>query len=196
MAWEMLRTDYVDAVFDGFRKYLQIPNPDGTYSFSDVTAYIVKENAFVGAKDLNAINTAINAIMAALNNGTNLYDVFTQFFEDQQGLFKEAADKYSETFLLYLEQLKKDVEAQCKDLQEDYIQEMERFENVQQLVFMQWFEMIRNQLSNDAAGSLQNQLNDLKGWRLVDGYLQVPYGGVGLEDGYLVIDDFEAKGGN
>lgn len=191
MAWEPLRTDYVDAVFDGFRKYLQIANPDGTYSFSDVTAYIVKENAFVGAKDLNAINTAINAIMAALNNGTDLYDVFTQFFEDQQGLFKESADEYSETFLVYLEQLKKDIEAQCKDLQEDYRQEMERFEDVQQLLFMQWFEMMRDQLSKDAAGNLQNQLNDLKGWRFIDGYLRAPYGGVGIDDGYMIIDDFE-----
>lgn len=191
MAWEMLRTDYVDAVFDGFRKYLQIANPDGTYSFSDVTQYIVKENSFVGAKDLNAINTAINAIMAALNNGTDLYDVFTKFFEDQQEIFKENAGEYQDAFLDYLEQLKKDVEAKCNDLQEDYIQEMNRFEEVQQLLFTQWFEMIKGQLSTDAAGSLQNQLNDLKGFRLVEGYLQVPYGGAGLEDGYLIIDDFE-----
>lgn len=194
MALEPLRTDYVDAVFDGFRKYLQIQNPDGTYSFSDVTKYIVKENAFVGAKDLNAINTAINAIMAALNNGTDLYDVFTRFFETQEELFKENADENIEVFLKYLELLKKDVESKCNNLQENYIKEMENFENVQQLLFAQWFEMIKGQLSTDAAGNLQNQINDLKCWRYVDGYLYVPYGGASLDDGYLIINDF--KGGN
>lgn len=44
-AFVMLRTDYVDAVFEGLRKYLQVNNPDGTLSFADVTQYTVKEGA-------------------------------------------------------------------------------------------------------------------------------------------------------
>lgn len=94
MAWDLLRTDYKDAVFDGLRKYMEINNPDGTVSFADVTNYVVKELTFFGAKDVNSINTAVNAILAALENGTDLYQVFLDFFENQEILFTEKANEY------------------------------------------------------------------------------------------------------
>lgn len=89
MAWELLPTNYADARFDGLRQYLQIQNANGTLSFEDVTAYITKENSFFGAKDANAINEAVNAIMTALENGTDLYTVFQEFFENQKEAFAE-----------------------------------------------------------------------------------------------------------
>lgn len=191
MAFELLRTDYKDAAWKGLRRYVLINNGDNTVSLQDVTVYTVYDEALFGANDANRINTAVNAIMAALEDGTDLYEVFMQFFENQKELFEESADEFRDSFMVYLEQLKKDVQSQCSALQENYIQEIEKFENIQQAIFMSWFEMIRGQLSEDASGSLQNQLNDLKGWRFIDGYLQVPYGGVGMDDGYLIIDNFE-----
>lgn len=175
-AFEMLKTDYVDAVFDGLRKYLQIINPDGTFSFADVTQYTVKEGSFLGAKDINMMNTAMNLIMAALNNGTDLYEVFSNFFVEQQNLFEQTAGEYNSEFEKYLVALRKDVEDQCAKLEQDYIDEItsfedaqetsftawfdalkiqsENFEKTQEAVFNTWFDLIKGQLSNDAAGRL------------------------------------------
>lgn len=175
-AFEMLKTDYVDAVFDGLRKYLQIINPDGTFSFADVTQYTVKEGSFLGAKDINMMNTAMNLIMAALNNGTDLYVVFSNFFVEQQNLFEQTAGEYNSEFEKYLAALRKDVEEQCAKLEQDYIDEItsfedaqetsfiawfdalkiqsENFEKTQEAVFNTWFDLIKGQLSNDAAGRL------------------------------------------
>ena len=84
MSFELLRTDYEDAAFEGLRKYSIVENEDGTKSFVDVTQYTQREKAFFGANDANRINTAVNAIMASLEEGTDLYEVFSQFFEDQK----------------------------------------------------------------------------------------------------------------
>ena len=175
-AFVMLRTDYVDAVFEGLRKYLQVNNPDGTLSFADVTQYTVKEGAFLGAKDINMMNTAMNLIMAALNNGTDLYEVFSDFFVEQQNLFEQTADGYNSEFEAYLANLRKSVEEQCAKLEQDYIDEItkfegdqeisfntwfealkiqsENFEKTQEAVFNTWFSLIKDQLSSDAAGRL------------------------------------------
>ena len=115
MAWERLKTDYKDAVWSGLRKFIPIDNGDGSYSVKDVTQYTVYDESFFGAYDANRINTAVNAIMAALENGTDLYEVFTEFFE-----------------------------------------------NNQEILFNQWFSMIKDQLSADAAGKLQNEINDVE----------------------------------
>ena len=71
MAWERLKTDYKDAVWSGLRKFIPIDNGDGSYSVKDVTQYTVYDESFFGAYDANRINTAVNAIMAALENGTD-----------------------------------------------------------------------------------------------------------------------------
>lgn len=72
MAWTPLPTDYTDAVWDGFRKYTQIDNEDGTVSFRDDTTYTNKEKSFFGAKDANDITSAINGIVEDI---TELDDV-------------------------------------------------------------------------------------------------------------------------
>lgn len=176
MAWERLREDYVDAVFEGLRKYQLIENPDGSYSFSDVTPYAVRENAFIGAKDINAMNTAMNIIMAALNSGTDLYDVFTRYFEIQKQLFTETADNQNDEFQAYLDLLKKTyaediagfkenqeedynkwyagVQDQCEELQQQYILDITQFKEVKEAAFNEWFTFIKAQLTTDAAGKL------------------------------------------
>lgn len=92
MAWERLKTDYKDAVWSGLRKFIPIDNGDGSYSVKDVTQYTVYDESFFGAYDANRINTAVNAIMAALENGTDLYEVFTEFFENQKVEFDKRAN--------------------------------------------------------------------------------------------------------
>lgn len=153
-AFEMLKTDYVDAVFDGLRKYLQIINPDGTFSFADVTQYTVKEGSFLGAKDINMMNTAMNLIMAALNNGTDLYEVFSKFFVEQQELFTRTADEYNADFFKYVIALKETMDAQWTILAKDYTDEIERFEDIQEAVYNTWFEAIKKTLSSIENGEL------------------------------------------
>lgn len=43
-----------------------------------------------------------------------------------------------------------------------YTSEMTTFENNQEILFNQWFSMIKDQLSADAAGKLQNEINDVE----------------------------------
>lgn len=161
MAWELLRTDYVDAVFEGLRKYQQITNADETVSFADVTQYTVKEGAFIGAKDINAITAAINAIMASLEQGTDLYTVFTQFFEVQKGEFEESADANLKLFQEYTSNLEDEADKTIEQIKTDYDEEIKSFEQLQEALFTQWFDLIKGQLSTDAAGNLQLQINAL-----------------------------------
>lgn len=190
--FEMLKTDYVDAVFDGLRKYLQIINPDGTFSFADVTQYTVKEGSFLGAKDINMMNTAMNLIMAALNNGTDLYEVFSNFFVEQQELFTRTADEYNADFFKYVLALKETMDEQWSILSKDYITEIERFENKQEAIYNTWFDMMKNKLSEDAAGKLQLQVTQLE--EDIDDLHEMLLSGMAVgrlltDEGYYLTDD-------
>lgn len=105
MAWERLKTDYKDAVWSGLRKFIPIDNGDGSYSVKDVTQYTVYDESFFGAYDANRINTAVNAIMEALENGTDLYEVFTEFFENQKVEFDKRANLDLDSFNIFLDNL-------------------------------------------------------------------------------------------
>lgn len=74
MAWNPLPTNYTDASWSGLKKYTQVANEDGTISFEDETVYTNKENSFFGAADANAMNTAINALMANAWSEVSLSD--------------------------------------------------------------------------------------------------------------------------
>lgn len=162
MAFELLKTDYVDAVFEGLRRYLISENEDGTVSFSDVTNYTVKEGSFFGAKDVNKINTAVNAIMAAVENGTDLYEVFSTFFDNQKELFVSTSDKYNADYLAYLAQLKENADTKYEQIEEDYAASVENFQDKQELAWNTWFDVIKGKLSEDQAGKLQLQIDELK----------------------------------
>lgn len=76
MTFTPLPTDYTNAVWNGFKKYNQIDNDDGTVSFQDVTVYTKREKSFFGAKDANQINQAVNDVMAKVKE----YDDFKNSF--------------------------------------------------------------------------------------------------------------------
>lgn len=161
MAWELLKTDYVDAVFDGLRRYLEQQNGDGSVSFLDVTNYTVKEGSFFGAKDVNKINTAVNAILGALENGTDLYEVFTEFFDTQKELFLSESNAKQEDFEAYVTELESYMSLKWDELKTDYTEDIEQYKAVQENAFNVWFEMVRNQLTSDVAGHLQSQIGNL-----------------------------------
>ena len=166
MGWKRLSTDYKDISWNGLKKYTQIDNNDGTISFRDDTRYINKESSFFGAKDANQINEAVNYIMAKLENGTDLYSAFQEFFTEQKRLFtiakdekiaeinRETALNYTE-FKKYISELKEQGNTALTKVENDHRQRMSNYEGVQKALFELWFSEIKGNLSGDAAGKLQ-----------------------------------------
>ena len=130
MAWKLLPVDYTDAVWAGLKRYNQINNEDGSVSFQDITAYTGKEKSFFGAKDANRMNEALNTIMSMVENGTDLYTAFQNYFAEQKTLFEQEADSKATEFDNYTD-------------------------------YNTWFQAMKDQLSKDAAGNLQNQCTEL-----------------------------------
>lgn len=55
------KTDYLDDVFAGSRKYRVVPNDDGTYNIEDVTEYSQTGDTF-GSKEINEIGAYLNGL--------------------------------------------------------------------------------------------------------------------------------------
>lgn len=150
MAWELLPVDYTDAVWAGLKRYNQINNEDGSVSFQDITAYTGKEKSFFGAKDANRMNEALNTIMSMVENDTDLYTAFQNYFAEQKTLFEQEADSKATEFDNYTD-----------NLEQEYKASMAAFESQQQQIYNAWFQAMKDQLSKDAAGNLQNQCTEL-----------------------------------
>ena len=150
MAWKLLPVDYMDAVLACLKRYNQINNEDGSVSFQDITAYTGKEKSFCGAKDANRMNEALNTIMSMVENGTALYTAFQNYFAEQKTLFEQEADSKATEFDNYTD-----------NLEQEYKASMAAFESQQQQIYNAWFQAMKDQLSKDAAGNLQNQCTEL-----------------------------------
>lgn len=150
MAWKLLPVDYTDAVWAGLKRYNQINNEDGSVSFQDITSYTGKEKSFFGAKDANRMNEALNTIMSMVENGTDLYTAFQNYFAEQKTLFEQEVDSKATEFDNYTD-----------NLEQEYKVSMAAFESQQQQIYNAWFQAMKDQLSKDAAGNLQNQCTEL-----------------------------------
>lgn len=150
MAWELLPVDYTDAVWAGLKRYSQINNEDGSVSFQDITSYTGKEKSFFGAKDANRMNEALNTLMSMVESGTDLYTAFQNYFDEQKTLFEQEADSKATEFDDYTD-----------NLEQAYKLSMATFESQQQQIYDAWFQAMKDQLSKDAAGNLQNQCTEL-----------------------------------
>ena len=173
MSWTLLPTDYTDAVWSGLKRYTQVDNSDGTVSFNDVTTYTNKEKSFFGAKDANRMNEALNYIMSMLENGTDLYEEFTTYFTTQQTLFENEANDVIEnvraltnaeydSYKTYVADLKQEGDDTLDSIEQGYAERMANYESEQHAAFDAWFANVQNQLSEDVAGSLQNQITALE----------------------------------
>ena len=161
MAWSLLPTNYTDAVWNGLKKYTKVDNADGTVSFNDVTAYTNKETSFFGAKDANKMNGALNYIMSMLENGTDLYEEFTTYFENQKKQFKTSGDTSYNELKQYFTVLKSNGDASLDTIEKDYRSRMNAYESEQKTAFNTWFGNLKDQLSTNVAGNLQNQCTEL-----------------------------------
>lgn len=161
MAWSLLPTNYTDAVWNGLKKYKKVDNTDGTVSFNDVTAYTNKETSFFGAKDANKMNGALNYIMSMLENGKDLYEEFTTYFENQKKQFKTSGDTSYNELKQYFTVLKSNGDASLDTIEKDYKSRMNAYESEQKTAFNTWFGNLKDQLSTNAAGNLQNQCTEL-----------------------------------
>lgn len=161
MAWELLPVNYTDAVWSGLKRYNEVRNEDGTVSFQDVTVYSNKETSFFGAKDANRMNEALNTLMSMVENGTDLYTAFQNYFNTQKGLFEDTANATQQGFNEYVDGLKAEGDSAILTIKTDYRKEITDFENQQEQLFTTWFEFVKGQLGEDVAGELQNQINAL-----------------------------------
>ena len=161
MAWRLLPTDYTDAVWSGLKKYTQVDNADGTVSFQDVTTYTGKEKSFFGAIQANRMNEALNYIMSMLENGTDLYEEFTEYFATQKELFKCDGDALYQELTQYFVNLKKQGDSSLAEIEQTYEEHMTTYEGEQTAAFNTWFAGIKDKLSEDIAGSLQNQITEV-----------------------------------
>lgn len=172
MAWTLLPTDYTDAVWSGLKKYSQVDNSDGTVSFQDVTVYTNREKSFFGAKDANRMNEALNYIMSMLESGTDLYEEFQTYFTTQKQLFESSGNKVIEnvraltnaeydSYVTYVADLKERGDSSLAEIEQTYEKHMTSYESEQKKAFDTWFDTIKGQLSEDVAGSLQNQTTEL-----------------------------------
>lgn len=161
MAWKLLPVDYTDAVWSGLKKYNQVNNTDGTVSLQDVTAYTNKEKSFFGAKDANKMNEALNTIMSMVESGTDLYEAFETYFDTQKSLFEGKENSEYNEFVDYTNKLKAEGDGVITTIKTDYKNEIDSYEYTQSQVFATWFEMMKNQLSKDVAGNLQNQCTEI-----------------------------------
>lgn len=172
MAWTLLPTDYTDAVWSGLKKYSQVDNSDGTVSFQDVTVYTNREKSFFGAKDANRMNEALNYIMSMLESGTDLYEEFQTYFTTQKQLFESSGNKVIEnvraltnaeydSYVTYVADLKERGDSSLAEIEQTYEEHMTSYESEQKKAFDTWFDTIKGQLSEDVAGSLQNQTTEL-----------------------------------
>ena len=143
MAWELLRVDYTDASWTGLKKYNQISNHDGTVSFQDVTQYSNLDNSFYGARDANRVNEAINTIMAMVEGNNDLYTAFQNYFNTQKMQFESRGN------------------TAISEIERTYREHMNTYEREQVAAFTTWFNGIKNQLSGNAVGNLQNQVNEV-----------------------------------
>ena len=161
MAWQLLPTDYTDAVWSGLKKYIQVDNADGTVSFQDVTTYTGKEKSFFGAIQANRMNEALNYIMSMLENGTDLYEEFTEYFATQKELFKCDGDASYQELTQYFVNLKKQGDSSLAEIEQTYEEHMTAYEGEQTAAFNTWFAGIKGKLSEDIAGNLQNQITEV-----------------------------------
>ena len=162
MAWKALKTDYKDMAWSGLKKYTQIDNNDGTLSFQDVTAYTDKEKSFFGAKDANQMNEALNYIMTKLENGTDLYSEFQEFFRSQKERFLASGQATLEELKQAAKMDRDTFEQFIKDLKNQSVARMEIYENQQKAVFELWFKEIKATLSGDVAGNLATKITALE----------------------------------
>lgn len=179
MAWEMLPTDYTDAVWSGNKKYTEVNNNDGSVSFLDVTQYTNKEKSFFGAKDANRMNEALNTLMSMTENGTDLYEDFQNYFSAQKTAFENTATDTQTSYETYVNNLEikgnqtlADYNSHIADLQKqgdetintiktDYRSEMDEYESQQQAIFNAWFSAVQGKLSGDVATNMQKEIDTI-----------------------------------
>lgn len=106
MSWKNLPTNHKEMLWSGKKKYRQISNADGTISFEDKTEYTNKSESLFSSKEANQINEAINHIMNKLENGTDLYTEFQEYFNNQKQQFSSEGDTALRQLKAHLENIK------------------------------------------------------------------------------------------
>jgi len=96
-----------------------------------------------------------------VEDGTDLYSSFQNYFNLQKGLFEDEADAKQSEFTAYIANLEAQGDSIINELQTGYRTEMNDFKEEQENLFNTWFEFVKGQLGTDVAGNLQNEIDQL-----------------------------------
>lgn len=159
MAWSTPKTDWngetVDGVYIGDR-------------FNAVDFNRIKNNL----EYLRELAIKMYEEFSMLESGTDLYEEFQTYFTTQKQLFESAGDKVIEnvraltnaeydSYVTYVADLKERGDSSLAEIEQTYEEHMTSYESEQKKAFDTWFDTIKGQLSEDVAGSLQNQTTEL-----------------------------------
>ena len=107
------------------------------------------------------MNEALNTIMSMVENGTDLYEAFQNYFSNQKVLFEDILKADTKSFEDYIADLKAEGDSAIATIKTDYRTEMDEYEALQTQLFNVWFDSIRDKLSGDVATKLQNEIDEL-----------------------------------
>lgn len=129
------------------------------YVFADV--YIKAGAISILQKDITdqRLNSEVCGIANPFNNidTTSIFNQFTSWLEFTKDKGKTDVAALVEDMEGYLEMLEISGDNQLKEI----VEVMRKFENMSEEQFLEWFNQMKDQLSEDAAGNLQLQIDDL-----------------------------------
>ena len=132
---------------------------NGTNLYEDFLNYFetqkrVFENQ--ATADLDDFNESLDDKLNTAQTGVNDFLAYMETKEND-------ADVLMAAFRQYVNDFKSQYEHIIEEVESDYEEDIETYKQSQQAMFDMWFQYMKDQLSEDAAGHLQNEIDALKG---------------------------------
>lgn len=158
----------------------------GNYSPSPVATAPIRENG-VYQLVLAQILVGAGAVSIGQENITD-----TRLDDEVCGIVAVAVEQiemaqYYAQIQAELAAFKSDREEDFLDWQADFEDDMDAYLANQQATFTAWFNQIQGQLGTDAAGNLQNQINSIKYFYVLEGTLYIPNTAASVSEGVLTL---------
>ena len=119
---------------------------DGTAAFTVADA---------GMPDVNDLVLQLDALIAAIQGGTELLDEFTSYFNSQKQLFNRETQAAIAEMLLTATLAINTAKDQC-------VASVTQFRQQQTAIFAAWFQNLRDELDSNQAAHLQSEINDIQ----------------------------------
>lgn len=116
--------------------------------------------------EVNNLVLELDALIAAIQGGTDLLNEFTAYFNSQKALFNAETDSAINEMLIDATNAINTATDQCaaavNTFRQQQIAILQQFRQQQTAAFASWFQGIRDKLDTDQAGHLQNEIDDIQ----------------------------------